>query len=81
VQDNRGKPLFIPIIDKLLTIFQIQFEANSANKDNTIAIKTAMTDNSGSRSRNAEPKIQNNGYVTRLYRRIEQNAELCISSG
>jgi hypothetical protein len=27
-QDNRSKPYVVPIIDKLLTTFQAQFEAN-----------------------------------------------------
>jgi hypothetical protein len=40
--------------------------AISANNNNTIAIKTAMTDNGALRKNNANPKIRNNGYVTML---------------
>jgi len=46
------------------------------DNDNTIAIKTAMTDNGKSRLFNANPKIPNSDYVTRLYRMIEQTAKL-----
>jgi hypothetical protein len=65
VEDNRGKPRFIPIIDKLLTILQVQFEASRTN-NKTIPIERAMTDNSKSGSDNAEPEIRNSDYVTRL---------------
>ena len=36
---------------------------NNDKNDNTIAIKTAMTDNSKSHSHNANPKIRNSDYV------------------
>jgi hypothetical protein len=64
VAANRGKPRFIPIIDRLLTIFQIWLEANGVDNNNTIAIKTARADNGKRRSHSADPKIRNNGYVT-----------------
>ena len=57
VKDNPGQPRFILIIDRLLTILQIQLEANLASNNNTIAIKTARTDNGKSRSRNANLEI------------------------
>jgi len=46
-----------------------------SSDDNTIAIKTAITDCSESGSRNANPKIRNSDYVTTL---ASHDREICF---
>jgi len=53
-------------------------EANRANNNNTIAIKTAITDNGISGTYNANPKIRNNDYVTMLLSLFDYKIEDCL---
>jgi len=65
------KPRYVPdrqkqFNAKITPIFQVWFEADRTNNNNTTVIKMALTNNGKNLSRNANPKIRNNGYATTL---------------